>query len=125
MIDPTILSPGGLIVYYATQAIIRIAQQAYITRRFYGHDNAIGRQAQAASATAREMAKADKSDKGKSAPKNDAPPKDASAPIVSRRITPSKNKPAPSGKRPSRPVPPSKRGDGGSAPNRPKPPKKK
>ena len=117
--------PTGLIVYYATQAVIRIAQQWYITRRFYGHDNAIGRQAQAASAAAREMAKADKGDKGKAAAKKDEAPKDSSAPIVSRRITPSKNKPAPSGNRPSRPVPPSKRGDGGTAPNRPKPPKKK
>ncbi|MFM8388353.1 MAG: YidC/Oxa1 family membrane protein insertase, partial [Actinomycetota bacterium] len=28
--------PTGLVVYYATQAIIRIIQQWYITRRFYG-----------------------------------------------------------------------------------------
>ena len=98
--------PTGLVVYYATQAIIRIAQQWYITRRFYGHDNAIGRQAQAASAAAREMAKEDKANKGK---KVDDGPKSGPAPIQSRRVTPSKNKPAPSGNRPGRPVPPSKR----------------
>ena len=113
--------PTGLVVYYATQAIIRIIQQWYITRRFYGHDNAIGRQAQAASETARQMAKDDKANKGK---KTDDAPKDGPAPIQSRRVTPSKNKPTPSGNRPGRPVPPSKRGGGGSAPGRPKPPKK-
>jgi YidC/Oxa1 family membrane protein insertase len=113
--------PTGLVVYYATQAVIRIIQQWYITRRFYGNDNSIGRQAQAASETARQMAKDDKANKGK---KTDDAPKDSSAPIQSRRVTPAKNKPTPSGNRPGRPVPPSKRGGGGSAPGRPKPPKK-
>ena len=113
--------PTGLVVYYATQAIIRILQQWYITRRFYGNDDAIGRQAQAASETARQMAKDDKANKGKKA---DEAPKSAPAQIQSRRVTPSKNKPTPSGNRPSRPVPPSKRGGGGAAPGRPKPPKK-
>jgi len=50
----------GLIIYYMAQAVLRIAQQAYITRRFYGHDEALGRQAQRASESARELAKADK-----------------------------------------------------------------
>ena len=100
--------PTGLVVYYATQAIIRIIQQWYITRRFYGNDNAIGRQAQAASETARQMAKDDKNNKGKPA-KKDEPAKDAAAPIQSRRVTPPKNRPTPSGNRPGRPVPPSKR----------------
>ena len=50
---------AGLIVYYMAQAILRIAQQMYITRRFYGHDEALGRQAQRASERARELAKAD------------------------------------------------------------------
>ena len=32
----------GLIIYYMAQALLRIAQQAYITRRFYGHDESLG-----------------------------------------------------------------------------------
>ncbi|MBA2388078.1 MAG: membrane protein insertase YidC, partial [Acidimicrobiia bacterium] len=48
---------AGLIVYYMAQAVLRIAQQAYVTRRFYGHDESLGRQAQRASETARELAK--------------------------------------------------------------------
>ncbi len=49
----------GLIVYYMTQAILRIGQQAYITRRFYGHEESLGRQAQRAGTEAREIAKGD------------------------------------------------------------------
>jgi YidC/Oxa1 family membrane protein insertase len=105
--------PTGLVVYYATQAIIRIVQQWYITRRFYGNDNAIGRQAMAASETARQMAKDEKSGKNsgeKSAKAKKAEPaKDTQPGIQSRRVTPPKNKPTPSGNRPGRPVPPSKR----------------
>jgi YidC/Oxa1 family membrane protein insertase len=50
----------GLIVYYMMQAILRIGQQAYITKRFYGHEESLGRQAQRAGDEARELAKADK-----------------------------------------------------------------
>ncbi len=50
---------AGLIVYYIAQAILRILQQVYITRRYYGHDESLGRQAQRASERARELAKAD------------------------------------------------------------------
>jgi YidC/Oxa1 family membrane protein insertase len=50
---------AGLIIYYMTQAILRIGQQAYITRKFYGHDESLGRQAQRAGTEARELAKAD------------------------------------------------------------------
>ena len=39
---------AGLIIYYMAQAVLRIGQQAYITRRFYGHDESLGRQAQRA-----------------------------------------------------------------------------
>ena len=49
----------GLVVYYAAQAVLRIGQQAYITRRFYGHEEALGRQAQRAGEHARELAKQD------------------------------------------------------------------
>jgi YidC/Oxa1 family membrane protein insertase len=49
----------GLVIYYSAQAVLRIGQQAYITRRFYGHEEALGRQAQRAGETARELAKTD------------------------------------------------------------------
>ena len=95
--------PTGLVVYYAVQAIVRIIQQGYITRRFYGEDG-LGRQAQAASQKARELGKDDADDT--STKKKDEPKSGPS--IQSKRVTPSKNRPTPSGK-PSRPVPPSKR----------------
>ncbi|MGA1257691.1 MAG: YidC/Oxa1 family membrane protein insertase, partial [Ilumatobacteraceae bacterium] len=50
-----VILPTGLIVYYFVQAAVRIGQQAYITKRFYGGDDSIGRQAQQASAKAREL----------------------------------------------------------------------
>lgn len=93
--------PTGLVVYYGVQAIVRIVQQGYITRRFYGEDG-LGRIAQDASTRAREMGDDAKSGKQKNEPSQ------AQAPIQSKRVTPSKNRPTPSG-RPNRPVPPSKR----------------
>lgn len=45
----------ALVIYYLVQTVIRIGQQAYITRRFYGHDESLGRKAQAASERAREI----------------------------------------------------------------------
>lgn len=94
--------PTGLVFYYLTQAIVRIVQQWYITRRFYG-EGGLGKQAQEASAKAREVgAEEEKSSKQKSEPEQ------ARSPIQSKRVTPSKNRPTPSG-RTARPVPPSKR----------------
>lgn len=49
----------GLVIYYMVQTVLRILQQAYITRRFYGHDDSLGRQAQQASERARDLAKTD------------------------------------------------------------------
>jgi YidC/Oxa1 family membrane protein insertase len=49
----------GLVIYYIVQTILRIAQQYYITKRFYSGDQSLGRQAQAASERARELAKQD------------------------------------------------------------------
>ncbi|CAB4664436.1 unannotated protein [freshwater metagenome] len=95
--------PTALVVYYMVQAVFRILQQGYITRRFYGEDG-LGKQAQEASAKARELGK-DDSDKP-SKQKNQQ--SQAPAPIQSKRVTPGKNRPTPSG-RPARPVPPSKR----------------
>ena len=97
--------PTGLVVYYAVQAVIRILQQWYITRRFYGDEGALGRQAQQASSKARDMkVEEDKSSSKKKA--DDSP----AAPIVSKRVTPSKNKPSPSG-RVNRPTPPGRSGN--------------
>jgi YidC/Oxa1 family membrane protein insertase len=95
--------PTSLVFYYMTQAIVRIIQQWYITRRFYGEDG-LGSQAQAASAKARDIGKDDAKSSKQKNEQSQAP-----APIQSKRVTPGKNKPTPSGGRPSRPVPPSKR----------------
>jgi YidC/Oxa1 family membrane protein insertase len=97
--------PTGLVIYYFTQAVIRILQQWYITKRFYGHDGSIGRQAQAASKAASDMAKEAKGKPGQALKPDKV---DKPAPVQSKRVTPSKNRPAPSG-RPQRPIPPSKR----------------
>jgi YidC/Oxa1 family membrane protein insertase len=109
----------GLVIYYMAQAVLRIAQQAYITRRFYGHDEALGRQAQRAGERARELAKesqgedgggggffaqarrdlavakADRSDKASTTPAT----RPASRP--SKRTTEPKNRPTPSGSGPA------------------------
>ncbi|MEI8160949.1 MAG: membrane protein insertase YidC [Actinobacteria bacterium] len=97
--------PTGLVIYYFTQAVVRILQQLYITKRFYGHDGSIGRQAQAASKAASDIAKEAKGNSGKTLKPDKV---DKPAPVQSKRVTPSKNRPAPSG-RPQRPIPPSKR----------------
>jgi YidC/Oxa1 family membrane protein insertase len=49
----------GLVIYYIVQSVIRILVQAYITRRFYAGDESLGRQAQAASAKARELSQSE------------------------------------------------------------------
>jgi YidC/Oxa1 family membrane protein insertase len=95
--------PTSLVAYYMVQAIFRIVQQGYITRRFYG-ENGLGRAAQEASAKAREIGKDDSAKPSKQ--KNEQ--KQAPTAIQSKRVTPGKNRPTPSG-RPARPVPPSKR----------------
>ena len=110
--------PVGLVIYYLSQTVVRIAQQAYITRRFYHGEHSLGKQAQAASAKAREIAKQDgsgggmfsqlKAEAAKSknqAPKNQSgknqPGKNQSG---KGRPTPS-NRPKPAGK-PRHPKPP-------------------
>lgn len=99
--------PTGLIVYYMVQALVRIAQQYYITKRFYGHEGSLGRQAQAASSEAREMSKDDKKNNAKSAAKEST---DLNEPFVSKRVTAPKNKPNTSSTR--RPQPPGKNRSG-------------
>jgi YidC/Oxa1 family membrane protein insertase len=114
----------GLVIYYISQAILRIGLQHYITRAFYGHDESLGRQAQRASEHARELAKQDgdggggglfaqaRRDLGSA--KVDRAAKTAgvataaaataaatSAPRPSKRTTEPKNRPTPSGNRQS------------------------
>jgi YidC/Oxa1 family membrane protein insertase len=119
---------AALVVYYIFQTIFRIGQQAYITRAFYGHDEALGRQAQRAGEAAREEAKKNpdgggggffaqaKRDlagpsadsKGAGSAKKPTAAKDAaaakSAP-TSKRVTPPKNRPTPSSGAKGRPTP--------------------
>ncbi len=118
--------PTGLVIYYISQTLVRIVQQAYITRRFYHGEHSLGRQAQAASAKARELAKEDGGGglfsqiKQETAPKppragggRTTPPTGGSS---SKRVTPPKNRPTPPKGRPT----PPKRASG-TAPSRPRP----
>jgi YidC/Oxa1 family membrane protein insertase len=100
----------GLVVYYVVQTVLRIAQQYYITKRFYSGDESLGRQAQAASARARELAQADGGN-GQSAAakrdqadarkggKNDKPAAPA-GPAPTKRTTPPKNRPTSTARQP-------------------------
>ncbi len=111
----------GLVVYYIVQSLLRILQQLYITKRFYGHDQSLGRQAQAASERAREISKQDGGSgatgggplakarrdlaEAKKAPKPKPRSKDRAAPPAavspSKRTTAPKNRPTPSAQRSS------------------------
>jgi YidC/Oxa1 family membrane protein insertase len=123
----------GLVIYYMAQAIIRIGLQWYITKRFYKGEHSLGQQAMKAGATAREMSKAEgggggmfaqakrdmaaSKDSGKSGSKSGSKAQPTPPPAVSKRVTPPKNKPTPSGQssRPpssgksTRPTPPTKK----------------
>jgi YidC/Oxa1 family membrane protein insertase len=117
---------SALVVYYIFQTLLRIAQQAYITRAFYGHDESLGRQAQRAGAAAREEAQKNgesggmfsqaKRDLGSTSKKSTTPPKKAATPkkdatpvaskdVTSKRVTPPKNRPTPSATAKGRPTP--------------------
>jgi YidC/Oxa1 family membrane protein insertase len=109
---------AALVVYYIFQTIIRIIQQLYITKAFYGHDEALGRQAQRAGEAAREEAKKSgesggmfaqaKRDLG--AARGDGGSKDAKdagakREITSKRVTPTKKQQAAEPKGKGRPTP--------------------
>jgi YidC/Oxa1 family membrane protein insertase len=98
--------PTGLVVYYMVQAVVRIIQQWYITRRFYG-EGGLGSAAQEASKRARDM-KDDEPAKPAKSGKQKEEQSQAPSKIQSKRVTAPKDRPAPSG-RPSRPTPPGKR----------------
>ena len=119
----------GLVIYYISQAILRIGLQYYITKAFYGHDESLGRQAQRASEHARELAKQDSDANGSGGglfaqarrdlggSKADRAAKTAgvataaaattavvsstSTPRSTKRTTEPKNRPTPSGKGPA------------------------
>ena len=94
--------PTALIVYYMMQAIIRIIQQQYITQRFYKKDDSLGKQAQAASLTAREMKNSSSDDK-KTKSKKEANSSEPQT-FISKRVTPPKNSSvAPTRRRPQPP----------------------
>ena len=94
--------PTALIVYYMMQAIIRIIQQQYITQRFYKKDDSLGKQAQAASATARDMKNSSVEEK-KNKSKKEANSSEPQT-FVSKRVTPPKNSSvAPTRRRPQPP----------------------
>jgi YidC/Oxa1 family membrane protein insertase len=103
-----IFLPTGLVVYYISQTILRIGQQHYITKRFYHGDESLGKQAQEASARARELHKNDKSGgapaKGtlaKGAPVKGGPAKGA----VPNRPEPKKNQGRPLPAKNQKPAP--------------------
>ncbi len=121
---------SALVVYYIFQTLLRILQQFYITKKFYGHDESLGRQAQRAGEAAREESKKNGEsggmfdqmkrdlkgarDDSKDAvkKKTDALDKKAedtknakASPVTNKRITPAKNRPDPSGAAKGRPTP--------------------
>jgi YidC/Oxa1 family membrane protein insertase len=105
---------SALVVYYIFQTLMRIGQQAYITRKFYGHDESLGRQAQRAGEKAREESKKNgetggllaqakrdlkgpdksetKSSKSSEGSKSNGDAKPA-RPIANKRVTPPKSRP--------------------------------
>ena len=103
----------ALVFYYIFQTLLRILQQYYITKKFYGDDESLGRQAQRASEMAREDAKKNgdsgggmlsqmkkelsgaRDDTGSSTPKpgNKKTPANTGRPTAaSKRVTPPKTK---------------------------------
>ncbi|MEM9513583.1 MAG: membrane protein insertase YidC [Actinomycetota bacterium] len=131
---------AALVVYYIFQTLMRIAQQAYITRRFYGHDESLGRQAQRAGEEAREHAKkngeggglfaqakrdlaaARGGDGDNGAGSNGSGSKNTPAKksTASKRVTPPKNKPTPSAGSKGRPTPTRKQANEKKRASRPK-----
>ena len=119
--------PVGLVVYYISQTLVRIAQQQYITRRFYKGEHSLGQQAQAASAKARELSKEEgapggffgqmKHDLGKAKEQPKSSPK--ANPTVSKRVTPPKGGATPAK---GKPTPPNRPKPSGQS-RHPKPPR--
>lgn len=118
--------PVALVIYYISQTLVRIAQQSYITRRFYRGEGSLGHQAQQASAKAREMAKQDGGGGGlfgqlkQEAAKAKEQPKSAPKPTTSKRVTPPKGGATPSK---GKPTPPNRPKPSSGSSRHPKPPR--
>ena len=113
--------PTALVIYYMAQTVVRIAQQGYITRRFYKGEHSLGQQAQAASAKAREISKQDGGGGLFGQMKQDlARAKEPNKPIQSKRVTPPKGGATPPKGRPT----PSNRPKPSGPSRHPKPPKR-
>ena len=118
--------PVALVIYYISQTLVRIAQQSYITRRFYRGDESLGKQAQAASAKAREMAQKDGGGTGlfgqlkQEAARAKEQPKSAPKPTTSKRVTPPKSAGTPSK---GKPTPPNRPKPSAGKSRHPKPPR--
>ena len=98
---------SALVFYYIFQTLLRILQQYYITKKFYGDDESLGRQAQRAGDAAREESKksgdsggmlaqakrdlAGVKGDGGSKPKKLAEKTEKPSPVTNKRVTPSKN----------------------------------
>lgn len=109
----------GLVVYYIVQSILRIIQQFYITKRFYGGEESLGRQAQRASEQARELAKESGSGGGiaqarreATTAKRQASEEQTKGVRPTKRTTPPKNRPT-STQRAARPTSRPKGGSSG------------
>jgi YidC/Oxa1 family membrane protein insertase len=115
----------ALVVYYIFQTLLRILQQYYVTKKFYGGDESLGRQAQRAGEDARAQSKengepqglfaqakrdlAGGRDTGKKAdePKGKAAAKQPGGrpTAQSKRVTPPKSRPTPKAKKNGAPAP--------------------
>jgi YidC/Oxa1 family membrane protein insertase len=121
-----IFLPTGLVIYYISQTILRIGQQHYITKRFYHGEESLGKQAQEASARARELHKGEKSGgaPAKGAPVKGAPAKGApakgtaakgTAAAASNRPQPKKNQGRPLPTKNQKPAPTNQRSSGANS----------
>jgi YidC/Oxa1 family membrane protein insertase len=120
---------SALVFYYIFQTLLRILQQYYITKKFYGDDESLGRQAQRAGDAAREESKksgdsggmlaqakrdlASAKGDGVSKSRKSAEKTEKPSPVTNKRVTPSKSgtkkpgesRPTPSGAGKGRPTP--------------------
>jgi YidC/Oxa1 family membrane protein insertase len=75
------VSPAAIGIYFMVSSLWRVAQQHYITRSLYGHEDAVGRQAQRAMAEVRESRKTENGGAAKGgAGRGTKSPRDAKTP---------------------------------------------
>jgi YidC/Oxa1 family membrane protein insertase len=99
--------PTGLVIYYLFQTILRIAQAAYITKRFYKGENSLGTRAGDAGKEARELAKSEKDSKSDPTGRPVRPsPRSGPAAADAKPVRPQPTRPQPSKSQPAKPVKP-------------------